>query len=50
MEKFILGCAEDMKGVESNSVDVVVSTLVLCSVEDLNKTFKEVQRVLAPVS
>lgn len=39
-----------MKEVKSNSVDVVVSTLVLCSVKDLNKTLTEVQRVLALVS
>ena len=50
MEKFVLGKAEDMKGVADNSIDVVVSTLVLCSVENVKQTLKEVQRVLAPVS
>jgi len=49
MEKFVLASAEDMKGVEDNSVDVVVSTLVLCSVRSLEKTLQEVHRVLAPV-
>ena len=50
MEKFVVAPAEDMKDVEDNSVDVVVSTLVLCSVDNVEKTLKEVQRVLAPVS
>ena len=49
MEKFVLASAEDMKGVEDDSVDVVVSTLVLCSVRSLEKTLQEVHRVLAPV-
>lgn len=48
IEKFVLGFAEDMKGVEDNSIDVVVSTLVLCSVRSLETTLKEIQRVLAP--
>lgn len=42
--------AEDMSDVPDNSIDVVVSTLVLCSVRNLELTLKEVQRVLAPVS
>ena len=49
MEKFVLASAEDMKGVEDGSVDIVVSTLVLCSVRSLEKTLQEVHRVLAPV-
>lgn len=49
MEKFILSQAEDMRHVEDESVDVVVSTLVLCSVRDVQRTLKEVQRVLVPV-
>jgi len=48
MDKFISSGAEDMKGVADGSIDVVVSTLVLCSVESLEKTFSEVSRVLAP--
>ncbi|XP_032784993.2 methyltransferase-like protein 7A [Daphnia magna] len=47
VDKFLLTCAEDMKEVEDNSMDVVVSTLVLCSVRDLKQTLKEVHRVLA---
>ena len=55
MEKFVLGQAEDMKGVADNSIHsgdiiVVVSTLVLCSVDNVKHTLKKVQRVLAPVS
>lgn len=33
---------------ESNSVDAVVSTLVLCSVDDLGATLTEIHRVLRP--
>ncbi|MUL37039.1 class I SAM-dependent methyltransferase [Gloeocapsopsis dulcis] len=33
---------------EDNSVDTVVSTLVLCSVDDLEGTLKEILRVLKP--
>lgn len=46
MEKFIINSAEDMKEIEDNSVDVVVSTLVLCSVTSVEKSVKEVHRVL----
>ena len=49
MKRFVVGFAEDMKHVEDNSVDVVVSTMVLCSVRSIEKTLKEVHRVLAPV-
>ncbi|XP_046634719.1 thiol S-methyltransferase METTL7B-like [Daphnia pulicaria] len=48
MERFIVGFAEDMKGVESDSFDVVVSSCVLCSVRNAEKSLKEVHRVLAP--
>jgi len=48
LDKFVLGTAEDMKGVPDGSIDVVVSTLVLCSVKSVETTMKEVQRVLAP--
>lgn len=49
MEKFLLTTAEDMRDIDDNSIDVVVSTLVLCSVRSVEKTLKEVHRVLAPV-
>jgi ubiquinone/menaquinone biosynthesis C-methylase UbiE len=45
-----VGFAEDMKEVEDNSIDIVVSTMVLCSVRSIQKTLNEIQRVLAPVS
>ena len=50
MKRFVVGFAEDMKEVEDNSIDIVVSTMVLCSVRSIQKTLNEVQRVLAPVS
>jgi ubiquinone/menaquinone biosynthesis C-methylase UbiE len=50
MEKFLLSSAEDMKEVADSSMDVVVSTLVLCSVRNVKQTLKEVHRVLALVS
>lgn len=39
-----------MAEVADNSVDAVVMTLVLCSVENTEKILKEILRVLAPVS
>ena len=41
---------EEMTGIEDNSVDVVVVTLVLCSVGDAHRIMKQVVRVLVPVS
>ncbi len=49
MERFILGKAEDMKDIEDGSINLVVSTLVMCSVQSIEKSLKEIQRVLAPV-
>ncbi|KAI9554761.1 hypothetical protein GHT06_020038 [Daphnia sinensis] len=48
MDRFVVGFAEDMKGVPDNSIDIVVSTMVLCSVRDIDKALKEIHRVLAP--
>lgn len=48
MERFVLGKAEDMKDIEDGSMDIVVSTLVMCSVQSVEKSLKEIQRVLAP--
>lgn len=42
------GTAEHLAGISDRAVDAVVSTLVLCSVEDLDKTLQEVLRVLKP--
>lgn len=39
-----------MTAVPDNSVDVVVMTLVLCSVTDVGKIMQQILRVLAPVS
>ena len=48
VEKTIIAKAEDLSEVEDNSVDVVLSTLVLCSVDEVSLALKEVKRVLAP--
>ncbi|MGJ5631704.1 class I SAM-dependent methyltransferase [Nostoc sp. CALU 1950] len=42
-----LGSAERLE-IEDNSIDVVVSTHVLCSVTDLVTTLREIRRVLKP--
>jgi len=49
LEKYILNGAEDLSDVPNDSVDVVVSTLVLCSVKNMKKVLQEVHRVLIPV-
>ena len=49
MEKFVVGFAEDMSNIEDGSIDIVVSTMVLCSVRSIPRALKEIQRVLAPV-
>ena len=49
MDRFIVGFAENMKDVPDNSVDVVVSSCVLCSVRSVEGALKEVHRVLVPV-
>jgi len=43
------GFVEDMVMIESGSFDAVVSTLVLCSVCDMDKCLQEIIRVLRPV-
>jgi ubiquinone/menaquinone biosynthesis C-methylase UbiE len=45
--KFIHGVGEALP-IFNSSMDAVVCTLVLCSVKDVDKTLKEVQRVLKP--
>ena len=45
--ELLSGTAED-SGIESGSVDFVISTIVLCSVDDVVATLKEVKRVLKP--
>ena len=45
---FHVSPAENMREVESGSVDVVVSTIVFCTVDDPNQCLKEIIRVLKP--
>ncbi|XP_002972192.2 methyltransferase-like protein 7B isoform X4 [Selaginella moellendorffii] len=45
--EFIHGVGEKIP-LESSSIDVVISTLVLCSVTDVSSTMQEVIRVLKP--
>ncbi|XP_056293672.1 N6-adenosine-methyltransferase TMT1A-like [Pseudoliparis swirei] len=47
-ERFMVSSGEDMGSVESGSVDVVVCTLVLCSVNSIPQTLREVRRMLRP--
>ncbi|KAM7005727.1 thiol S-methyltransferase TMT1A-like [Tautogolabrus adspersus] len=47
-ERFVVASGEDMGSVEDESVDVVVCTLVLCSVNDITQTLREVHRILRP--
>ena len=49
-DNFHIGRAEDMSFIGSNSVDVVVCTLVLCSVDNIEKCLQEIMRILKPVS
>ncbi len=49
-DSFIVASGRNLKAVEDNSVDVVVCTLVLCSVQDTQKVLQEAKRVLRPVS
>lgn len=44
----ILACRAEELPLEDASVDTVVSTLTLCSVEDLGKALQEIRRVLKP--
>ncbi|XP_004711440.1 methyltransferase-like protein 7A [Echinops telfairi] len=47
-ERFVVASGEDMHQVADGSMDVVVCTLVLCSVKDQEQVLKEVRRVLRP--
>lgn len=47
-DSFIVASGENLQAVEDNSVDVVVCTLVLCSVKDTPKVLQEAKRVLRP--
>ncbi|XP_015683628.1 methyltransferase-like protein 7A [Protobothrops mucrosquamatus] len=47
-ENFVVGSAENIFSIPDGSVDVVVGTLVLCSVDNAQAVLKEVVRVLRP--
>lgn len=49
-DKFVIAAGEDLGSVEDDSVDVVVCTLVLCSVKNATQTLREVHRILRAVS
>lgn len=49
-EGFLVAAGENMCPVASGSMDVVVCTLVLCSLESQERILREVCRVLRPVS
>lgn len=49
-ERFVVAAGENMSQVADGSVDVVVCTLVLCSVKSQEQMLQEVRRVLRPVS
>lgn len=44
----VQGYAEDLSQFPNESFDVVIETLVFCSVKDVDRSLKEVQRVLKP--
>ncbi|KAM3621842.1 uncharacterized protein V6R79_016860 [Siganus canaliculatus] len=45
-ERFVVASGEDMGSIEDESVDAVVCTLVLCSVDNVAQTLREVHRIL----
>ncbi|TKS71572.1 Methyltransferase-like protein 7A [Collichthys lucidus] len=47
-ERFLVASGEDMGSVEDDSVDAVVCTLVLCSVNSIAQTLREAHRILRP--
>uniref|UniRef100_T1IX62 Methyltransferase type 11 domain-containing protein n=1 Tax=Strigamia maritima TaxID=126957 RepID=T1IX62_STRMM len=49
LERLVNSGAESLVDTEDESVDAVVSAFVLCSVQNLDAVFKEINRVLAPV-
>ncbi|XP_034442117.1 methyltransferase-like protein 7A [Hippoglossus hippoglossus] len=47
-DRFVVASGEDMGSIEDGSVDVVVCTLVLCSVTSVQQTLRETHRMLRP--
>ncbi|RNA24009.1 methyltransferase 7A [Brachionus plicatilis] len=48
VSRLVLNSAESMVEIESDSMDVVVHTLMLCSVSDYSSVLSEIYRVLKP--
>ena len=48
--EFVVGKAEDLSAFPDGSIDAVVCTLVLCSVDNVDLCLREIRRVLRPVS
>lgn len=47
-DRFVVASGEDMGSVQDESVDAVVCTLVLCSVNNIPQTLREAHRILRP--
>ncbi|XP_066934426.1 thiol S-methyltransferase TMT1A-like [Clytia hemisphaerica] len=48
LDSYLIASAEDMSRIESNSIDCVLSTIVLCSVKNQKNVLREIKRVLKP--
>jgi ubiquinone/menaquinone biosynthesis C-methylase UbiE len=46
VSKLVVSQGENMNAIESDSMDVVVHTFILCSVNDYNSVLKEIYRIL----
>lgn len=49
-KEFVVGKAEDLSLIPNNSVDAVVCTIVMCSVDEVDLCLSEIKRVLRKVS
>jgi ubiquinone/menaquinone biosynthesis C-methylase UbiE len=49
VERFVLGQAENMTAFADDSIDVVLTSYVFCSVAGTAQAMSEIRRVLAPV-
>lgn len=47
LEQVLLSEGENLVGIEDDSVDIVITTMVLCSVRDVRAVLREIRRVLA---
>jgi len=48
-DEFLVGHAEDLSMIPSDSIDAAVCTLVLCNVDDIDQSLREIKRVLKTV-